>query len=79
MFRAVGDFKKVLCEPEAERERDKQSYKIAGGSRGSKLLLFGSNVLYLQRKLNYIDVDNSVSFEKISIYFKHRYIAQPYS
>ena len=39
-------------------------------------------MLYFQRKLNYINVDDSISFhisfEKISIYFKYRYIAQPY-
>ena len=67
-----------VCEPEAERERDKLSNEIAGGRHGSKLLLFGTNVLYFQHKLNYIDVDDSVSFEKISIHFKYRYIAQPY-
>ena len=59
-----------------------QSYEIAGGRSGLKLLLFGTNVLYFQRKLNYIDVDDSVSFhisfEKILIYLKYRYIAQPY-
>ena len=69
-----------VCEPE-ERERDKQSYERAGGRRGSKWLLFGTNVLYFKRKLNYIDVDDSVlfhiAFEKISIYFKYRYTAQP--
>ena len=51
-----------LCEPEAERESDKQSYEIAGGRRSSKLLLFGTNVLYFQHKSNYVDVDNSGSF-----------------
>ena len=61
-----------MCEPEAKWERDNQSYGIAGGRCGSKLLLFGRNVLYFQHKLNYIDVDDSVSFhnlfEKISIF-----------
>ena len=34
-----------VCEPEVERERHKQSYEIAGGRIGSKLLLFGTNAV----------------------------------
>ena len=40
-----GAGRDCVCEPEAERERHKQSYEIAGGRRGSKLVLFGTNVL----------------------------------
>ena len=40
-----GGGAETVCQPEAERERHKQSYEIAGGRRGSKLVLFGTNVL----------------------------------
>ena len=40
--------------------------------------------MYFQRKLNYIDVDDSVLFQilcitRILMYFQHRYIAQPHT
>ena len=44
-WRGAGAGRDCVCEPEAERERHKQSYEIAGGRRGSKLVLFGTNVL----------------------------------
>ena len=60
-------------------ERDKQSEEIAGGRRGSKRLIWGKCAV-LSTQINYIDVDDSVTFhtlpEKISIYFNYRYTAQ---